>query len=67
MAKVFTSDPAAGDAPAIAAVPLLPPATQLARGAADAVERDAHLREPVAGDALALLTALSSERLGPTR
>lgn len=64
MAKFFPSDPAAGDAPAVASVP--PPSRELHWcGALPALSSATlMLREPVAGDALALLTALSSEALG---
>ena len=63
MAKVFTSNPAAGAAPAIAAVPPLPPATNWREALPTLSSAAVTLREPTASDALALLTALSPDDL----
>ena len=64
MAKFFTSDPAAGDAPNVAVVASWSRNLHWCRALPTLSSAALMLREPVAGDALALLTALSSEALG---
>lgn len=63
MAKVFTTNPAAGAAPALAAVPPSPSEVNWRERLPTLSSASVTLREPVADDALPLLTALSAEAL----
>ncbi|MEP7116793.1 MAG: GNAT family protein [Acidobacteriota bacterium] len=62
MAKLFTSNPAAGAPSSLATVPLTGP-TDWRASLPTLSNGSVILREPVAGDALALLTALTPEAL----
>lgn len=63
MAKVFTTNPAAGASPAIAAVPPSPTDVNWRETLPTLSSAAVTLREPVAGDALPLLTVLSADAL----
>jgi N-acetyltransferase len=66
MAKVFTSNPAAGAAPALAALPSSTSVTNWREALPTLSSATVTLREPMASDALALLTALSPDDLSQT-
>ncbi len=63
MAKVFTSNPAAGASPALAAVPPSPEDTDWRKALPTLSSAAVTLREPIAADALPLLTALTPDAL----
>ena len=63
MAKVFTTNPAAGDVPTLAAVPPNASGTSWRDALPVLTGATVTLREPTAHDVLGLLTALSSEAL----
>ena len=63
MAKIFSNNPAAGDAPPTAAVPPFAPGTNWRESLPTLSSTSITLREPVASDALALLTSLSPDAL----
>lgn len=63
MAKVFTTNPAAGATPSNAAVSPAPAATDWRRALPTLSSVSLTLREPTAGDALPLLMALSADSL----
>ena len=63
MAKVFTSNPAAGAAPSLAAVHPSPSGTPWRDALPTLSGETVTLREPTANDALGLLTALSPDAL----
>lgn len=63
MAKVFTSNPAAGASPTLAAVPPSAADVNWRERLPTLSSASVTLREPVAADALSLMTALSAEAL----